>query len=139
MTDLHDALARSIGTRPCRYPQDDGIGHCRHCGWPLDYVPSRGQGATFVSGYWRHRGGGRPIDGEYPQQKASELTLSAVESPSAEAVAASSLSDGTRAPFGSYPHQPDVTFAFRQRAGARGRLVVPSLAEWAAFKARWAA
>jgi hypothetical protein len=139
MTDLHDALGRSIGTKPCRYPQDDGTGHCRYCGWPLDYVPARGEGATFVSGYWRHRGAARRLAAEYPHQKATRLTLSEADCLPAEYVARTPLHNGTPAEHGSYPQQLDVTFGFRQRAGAGGRLVLPSPAEWAAFKARWAA
>lgn len=138
---------RSAQADRCRWPEPDTDGRCRYCGWPLTLVRTYEAEAGVVIGHYRHRrprlpaGMGAEAQVENPQESSNPheggttLTLSEVV-PSDTSVAPDPLStDRTRSGQLTYPHEPDSNRAFRQRGGASGRLLIPTLDEWVAWKA----
>jgi hypothetical protein len=131
---------KSAGADRCRWPSPDADGRCRFCGWALTKVRAYGEGTTFVTGHYRHR---KPrelalstwSDREYPHESGTSLALSEVVDGPSSATPASSRTTRTQQAQGTYPQQLDITSAFVQRAGAGSRLIVPTVDEWAAWKA----
>lgn len=97
---------------------------CSRCGRPVTFVPQHMTKAGPVVEHHRHR---RPIKGRKPhapRKRGTDLTLSAP-------VCVGHAGPCSEALCGAQGHNS----AFRQRAGARNRIVLPSRDEWAAFKA----
>lgn len=113
---------RSARADRCRWPSPDENGYCRSCGWPLTRVRSYSVPDGPVTGHYRHR---------YPRETGTKLTLSEV----VPAAARSAKPNRTRCAQGTYPHEVDSNRAFVKKGGAGGRLAIPTVDEWLAWKA----
>jgi hypothetical protein len=137
---------RSAKADKCRWQWPDDDGRCARCGWPLYWVADFHTKDGIVAGHWKHRrpplpmwlkerlawGTGRAHKRawrlanpgiRFPHHVGPRLTLSEETTPAEHES-------------GRYVHTMAVRHntAFRHRGGAGGRLIVPTVEEWTAWR-----